>query len=199
MRLHLIQGREEFGPSDRREELREVWRRNDSIFDEQTHPEGRPNVSDLFTLFRPGVVNVLTNSDVFFDAEALVHFRFLGECQAMDSKPKCWALSRWDVLPDGTTSHHAHCDSADTWVIFGTPSPMDIPWPLGVPGIDNRIAHELIAAGYDVTNPSKTVKTFHLHNCQYRSYLSSGNGKGRGGSKIERVPPPYAMVHPTAL
>lgn len=199
MRLHLIQSRELFGPPERQDELREVWRRNDMLFDEYTDFQGRPNATELLAMFKPGMVNVLTNSDVFFDAEALVHFRFLGECQAMDSKPKCWALSRWDVLTDGTIAHHAHCDSADTWVIYGVPPAMDIPWPLGVPGIDNRIAHELIAAGYQVTNPSKTVKTFHLHNCQYRSYLSSGIGKGRGAKKMERVPPPYAMVHPTTL
>jgi hypothetical protein len=199
METHLIQSNELFGPRDRQEELLEVWKRNEGLFDHYTDFQGRPNVTELLGLFKPNVVNVLTNSDVFFDAEALVHFRFLGECRAMDVKPKCWALSRWDLLLDGSVSHHAHCDSADTWVMYGVPPAMDIPWPLGIPGIDNRLAHELIAAGFDVLNPSKTVKTFHLHNSQYRSYIQGGIGAGRGSRKMQRVPPPYAMVHPTSL
>jgi len=40
----------------------------------------------------------------------------------------------------------------------------------GVPGCDNKIAYLLQEAGYVVTNPSTTIKTYHLHLSGIRHY-----------------------------
>ena len=48
--------------------------------------------------------------------------------------------------------------------------------PLGVPGCDNRIAAELLYRyGYNVLNPSKSIKTYHYHPSgdSTRMYLNS--------------------------
>ena len=67
MMTHLIQSHDLFGPPERQDELRECWRRNEGIFDCNTHPEGRLTFTELFALCNPGMVNVLCNSDIYFE------------------------------------------------------------------------------------------------------------------------------------
>ena len=67
METNLIQSRELFGPPDRQEELREVWKRNEGLFDHYTHPEGRPTFGELFRMCKPGMLNVIANSDIYFE------------------------------------------------------------------------------------------------------------------------------------
>lgn len=187
MKIHLIQSRELFGPPERQDELREVWRRNDQVFTDQTHPEGRPTFTELFRMCKPDAVNVIANADIYL--ERLAHHPEPGHV---------WALSRYDVDPTGAEVLWDHVDSQDTWIVYGGPHEVDAPYTMGVPGCDNALIHALRTAGFTVTNPSKTIRTYHLHLSQYRSYLD-GEGQGRGGRKMYRVPPPYGMVHPTEL
>jgi len=190
--IHLIQPRSLFGPSERQAELLTCWRKTDEqdLFTAKTHPEGRPTFTELFSMCLPGMVNVIANSDIYFDGT--IHF-------AKPTAGHCYALSRWDVNADGSIALWDHADSADVWVFFGQPPKVEIPWTMGIPGIDNRLAWELQNAGMVVTNPSRTIKTYHIHNIAYRSYLVDENGQGRGGDKIIRVPPPYAHVKPVHL
>lgn len=188
MRKHLIQCRELFGPEERQAELKECWKRNEGVFDEYTHPEGRPTFKELFALCKPGMVNVIMNSDLYM--ERLAHYPAEGEV---------WALSRYDVDPTGAAVLWNHRDSQDSWIIHGGPHDIDCPFPMGVPGVDNRLIWALQKASYVVSNPSKTIRTYHLHLSQFRSYLDNGNGQGRGGLKIERIPPPYAFAKPCEL
>lgn len=188
MTTHLIQSRELFGPIDRQDELREVWKRNECVFDEHTAFEGRATFTELFRLCKPGMVNVIANSDIY-----------LGRIAHIPPEGTVWALSRYDIDPTGAAVLWNHLDSQDTWIVFGGPHEVDAPYPMGVPGCDNALIHALRQAGFTVTNPSKTIRTYHLHLSQYRSYLDGGNGQGRGGAKIERVPPPYAFAKPTEL
>ena len=188
MRLHLIQSRELFGPPERQDELREVWKMNEGLFDEHTAFEGRPTFSQLFRMCKPGMVNYIANSDIYF--------------QRTDRVPPeghVWALSRYDVDADGRALLWDHRDSQDTWIVQGGPHEVDAPYPMGKAGCDNALVHALQQAGFTVTNPSKTIRTYHLHNVNYRSYLVDPSGRARGGNKIERVPPPYAFVQPTEL
>ena len=194
MKLHLIQPREEFGPPERVEELRECWAMNDLVFEEQTHPEGRPTFTELFSLCKPDRVNVIANSDIYFRRDNIALLT-LG-CQ-WPFEP--FALSRWDVRPDGRAKLWDHRDSQDAWIIYGEAKPIEADFPMGVAGCDNRLARVLQDAGYTVTNPSKTIRAYHLHNVAYRSYLVDPSGKARGGDKIERVPGPYAFIQPTTL
>lgn len=196
MKINLIQSRELFGPPDRQEELRKCWALNDGLFNKYTKFKGRPTFTELFDMCEPGYVNVICNSDIFIPEETCA----LLESMEFDPRQmKCFALSRWDVLPNGDAKLWDHRDSQDVWIISGGPWLVDAPYPMGVAGCDNALVHALQLAGFTVTNPSKTIKTYHLHNVNYRSYLVDHSGIARGGDKIERVPPPYAFVQPTEL
>lgn len=199
METHLIQSNELFGPRDRQEELLEVWKRNEGLFDHYTHPEGRPTFGELFRLCKPAMLNVIANADIFFDAQSLIKAQFdFGS--VLDKKGQMvHALSRWDVDPTGVPMLWNHHDSQDTWIVYGGPHEVDAAYTMGVPGCDNALIYALQQAGFTVSNPSKSIRTYHLHLSNYRSYLDNGNGQGRGGAKLYRVPPPYAFVQPTEL
>lgn len=200
MKTHLIQPQDLFGPPERQEELRECWRRNEGLFDQYTHPEGRPTFSALFAMCKPNAINILANSDLYFDEDGIetlkqyFSYGITGSISAV-----AFALSRWDVGVDGSAILWDHPDSQDCFIVFGGPHVVDCPIPMGVAGVDNRLVHCLRQAGFTVTNPSKAIKAFHLHNVQWRSYLADPEGRARGGDKPERVPPPYAFCKPTAL
>lgn len=204
MKTHLIQSRELFGPPDRQEELREVWQRNEGLFDCYTHPEGRPTFGELFRMCKPGMLNVIANADIYFDRSSISDFGRLMVYNTFEAgrhsvKSDVFALSRWDVDPTGVSMLWSHHDSQDTWIVYGGPHEVDAPYTMGVPGCDNALIHALQQAGFTVSNPSKSIRTYHLHLSNYRSYLDNGNGQGRGGAKLYRVPPPYAFVQPTEL
>lgn len=200
--MNLIQPRSLFGPSERQAELLTCWRKTDEqgLFDYLAHPEGRPTFTELFGMCMPGMVNVIANSDIFFDST--IHF-------AKPTESHCYALSRWDVNTDGGIALWDHLDSQDVWIFWGKPPEMDLTYTNakgetkdiapGIAGCDNRLVYLLQQAGVIVTNPSKTIKAFHLHNVQWRSYLLDPEGKARGGDKIERIPAPYGFAKPTTL
>lgn len=210
-KIHIIQSAEVFGPAERQIEISEVLQRNDGLFDYYTHPKGRPTFSQLFAMCRPEMVNVITNSDIFFDAEAVAHLR------AFPTEGNhCWALSRWDMKADGSCALWDHGDSQDTYVVFGGPHQIDAHTAMaradhepetlfetlftqGVAGCDNKLLHVLREAGYVVSNPSRTVRSFHLHLSQYRSYVKVGQESGRGVSKMVRIQPPWAFCAPSEL
>lgn len=200
MRLHLIQSRELFGPPERQDELREVWRRNEALFSEQTNPTGRPTFAELFRMCKPDRVNILTNSDIYFDLTGAQWMTYVYGLYTEEARNhRVMALSRWDVDPEGVEMLWNNADSQDTWIIYGGPHEVDAPYPMGIPGCDNALIHALRMAGFEVSNPSKTIRTYHLHLSNYRSYLDGGTGQGRGGVKIERVPPPYGFAKPTEI
>lgn len=190
MKVHLIQPRALFGPPERHFELAKVWARNESAGFDKITPiyEGRPTFSDMFALCEPRMVNVIANSDIYFDAEGV-------ELLGVMSMDDCYALSRWNVDEHGNATPYRLRDSQDAWAFCGMPS-FAADFPLGVPGCDNRIAKLFLDAGYSVKNPCRSVKAYHLHNVQWRSYLVNPDGRARGGDKIERVPGPYHFVDP---
>lgn len=111
-------------------------------------------------------VNIISNADIIFD-----------ESIALASKIKsneCWALSRWEMKEDfskHTEQIQRFGDSQDVWIFRGnikTLSKAD--FPLGKMGCDNRIAYEIHKAGYKISNPSRSVFTWHLHNSGVRGY-----------------------------
>jgi hypothetical protein len=185
MNLHLIQPQELYGPEERQAELRYCWEANAAIFDKVTAIDGRPTFSEMFTLCLPGYVNVIANSDIYFD-------HTLTEQAHKLHADEVWALSRWDDKGGANLWPYHRGDSQDAWIIRGGPWSVDAPYPMGVPGCDNAIAHTLRVMGLTVTNPCSKVRAIHLHNTGYRTY-----GDGRGKPKTYSIPPPYAMVHPS--
>lgn len=194
MRIRLIQPRELFGPPERQEELKTCWAKNDGLFDSYAHPAGQPFFNELFDLCHDNTVNVIANSDIYFDASSAAMI-----LARTDWGRIAYALSRWDVDSDGKAVLWNHADSQDAWIFGGKPKGIDAPFPMGIPGCDNRLAWLIEQAGYTVLNPSLSIHAYHLHNVKWRSYLADPEGKARGGQKMERIPPPYKLVKPTTL
>lgn len=123
-------------------------------------------------------INVIANSDIFFD-ETILYARFMGEND-------CYALSRWDYLESGVAVLFDRKDSQDVWIFNGAAKIIkNCDFQLGVPGCDNRIAYEIKQAGYNVLNPSKTIHAIHLHNSQLRTYDNK-----------DRISEPYHFIFP---
>lgn len=129
-------------------------------------------------------VVIIANTDMVIQSTWL---RIIGENLA---PYEAYALTRWDVDRECNKKLFDRVYSQDVWAFRGPPK-QDIggDYYFGVPGVDNRFAHELDAAGYKVLNPSKTIRTYHLH-------LS---GIRNGNKPENRVPGPYLFVKPHAL
>lgn len=120
-------------------------------------------------------INIICNSDIYLDDTIILTEKI--------KENECYALSRWDVHPNGTPIFFDRRDSQDTWIFKGKVKKVIADFTLGKRGCDNRLAYELRRAGYRVTNPSKTIKTYHVHNSNIRSY-----------SFTDAVPEPYDTI-----
>lgn len=149
--------------------------------------QGRSTFKDFFNCINsvtsPTDINIIINSDIYLPEGFNVNL----------SANDCYALSRWDIQPDGSAIHYNNPSSQDTWIFRGAIKMVEnCNFVLGVPGCDNKIAYQLQQAGYRVTNPSLSIKTYHLH-------LSNVRRLEKRGGKIFRLPRPYLTIHSTEL
>jgi Glycosyl transferase family 2 len=119
----------------------------------------RLTYQDLFAYANrclPGRCVIIANADMYFD-------HTLARLDGYDLAGRLLCLSRWDVRPDGSAAFFDHPASQDAW-IFETPI-REFPcnFHLGVLGCDNRLAWEAEHAGLAISNPSRTVRAYHLH------------------------------------
>lgn len=126
-------------------------------------------------------INIICNSDIFLDDTISL---------ALGIKDKhLYALSRWDWLGnDALVRFFDRPDSQDTWIFKGKIENVFGDFTLGTRGCDNRIAYEFHKAGYGVTNPSKSIKTYHVHNSGVRNYTFA-----------DVVPEPYLTIATSSL
>jgi len=124
----------------------------------------RTSYSDFFELTKeyPNDINVLANSDIYFDES-------IDLCRNMRATD-IYAISRWGFRKDGELyldANSKHRDklsrSQDVWVCKGVPLRVFGDIDMGVDGCDNRIAHEIASAGYRVMNPCMDIKCYHKH------------------------------------
>lgn len=127
----------------------------------------------------PDDINIICNSDIFFDDT----IKFVEKIQPKEM----YALLRWEWVPGGARFYERP-DSQDTWIVRGKVEGVFGGFSLGIRGCDNRIAHEFLKAGYDVKNPAKTIRTYHVHTSMVRNYTMA-----------DVVPPPYHTLMPTEL
>ena len=150
----------------------------------------RISYQDFFdqTKNSPNDINILANGDIYFD-DSIKH--------AFNMQPKdCYALTRWELVSGQVISfeerHKAGMAQArhsqDAWIFRGAVSNVFGGFDLGIPGCDNRIAHEIYSAGYNITNPSLTIKAIHVHNSDKRNYPQGQN-----------IPRPYKWIKQTIL
>lgn len=129
-------------------------------------------------------LSIVCNSDIFFDGSVLALAKRL--------KPnQCAALSRWDILLDGTSRLFERNDSQDVWVFKGKIRPVVCDYLMGVPRCDNRLLYELRQAGYEVINPAFSVRAYHLHAGERTEYPGAIEGP--------YVEKPYAYLWPHNL
>jgi hypothetical protein len=152
--------------------------------------KSRPTFKDYFRFilnsdFKDSI-NIIANTDIFF----LNLFDIKKNIGRLENGKICFALSRYDYFNKNNVKHFDRSDSQDTWVFSGN-SRLDelcyLDFNMGIPGCDNRLAHELSNVGFIVLNPSKSIKTFHLHNVPLRTYENNF---------IVKVPPPYLYLPP---
>jgi hypothetical protein len=157
------------------------------------HYEGKPTysmfINHIDSRTELNDVNIIANADIIFD-ETLSHLDKLKEND-------CWALSRWEMRAD-LTKHpeqiQKYGDSQDVWIFKGKIKQLGkADFCQGVLGCDNRIAYEIKKAGYNISNPSKSVHTWHLHNSNVRGY----NPAIRNENTV--VSQPYLNVPVTSL
>ena len=153
----------------------------------------RPTLNYYFSLTSEDAVNIIANSDIIID-ENTIH-----QLENYNFSNKVLALSRWDfvdkTIDKNTAILFSRADSQDVWIkrgIFPQTQGADI--CLGKAGVDNKIAFLLEREhGYNVINPSLSIKTYHLHLSGIRNYTTPS------GNVIDRIPPPYKTIQPSYL
>jgi hypothetical protein len=132
-----------------------------------------------------GEIAVVANCDILIPRFAL---RAINEAMP-DGTVFC--LSRWELGGRNAMKLFEVNYSQDTWVFRGPPrEAIAAPFWFGVPGCDNRFSWQLRHAGYEVNNPAKTIKTYHVHATGRRTQTNA---------ERHRVPPPYLYVEPIRL
>ncbi len=153
----------------------------------------RPSFNDYFETINQlfptsDSINIVSNLDIIIPEFTLVQ----AECYI--SPNKCLALTRYDSKSKenyiGDSKYLNNPDSQDTWIFNGAVKEIsEANFPLGTAGTDNKIAYLLDKEGYEVSNPSLTLKTFHIHLSDIRNYSVRDE---------DRLQPPFLILHPTS-
>lgn len=178
--LHLIVQVYDCNDAERQKELDSCLAQNKERkhFADITEVTERLTFKELFKLCKKDSINVIANSDIYFD-ETILFARFMNE-------QVCYALSRWDYIGEGKAVLFDRKDSQDAWIFNGIPNVIGGEFQLGHRGCDNRIAHDIKHSGYNVLNPSKTIHAIHLHLTGLRTYTQ----------ETPAIPQPYYFINP---
>lgn len=131
----------------------------------------------------PEDIHIIANTDIYFDGGIAV-------LKHLNLKNTCLALSRWDTTESRKPKLYNHNDSQDVWIFKGKiKSNLKADFPLGVPRCDNRLMYELEKVGYQVLNPSYSIKAFHLHKGQRDLVYTEDDN-------VYKIPPPYRYKYP---
>jgi hypothetical protein len=125
----------------------------------------RPTYKEYFNYINsnyPNDYNIVCNSDIYFeDLSYLVNLK----------ENTVYALTRYNVDESGNVVFWNMKDSQDVWIFYGKIKEVeDCDFCLGFAGCDNAIAERMRRSGISVLNPSLQLKTYHLHNTNYRTY-----------------------------
>lgn len=146
----------------------------------------RPKYSDYFKIIneiaQEGDISILANTDIYFDES-------IGALEYTLTRENCFALSRWDTINSKQILFNRN-DSQDTWIFRGKiKENINGDFYLGVPRCDNRILFELHQAGYDVSNPAFSIRSYHLHTGIREEYTEN--------NQDSFIPPPYKYLFPS--
>jgi hypothetical protein len=181
------------GDKERQKELDFCFKHNQEsgYFSSIINFDNRPTYNDFFkaTEDYPDDINVFANCDIYFN-ETIKLVSGMGNKDA-------YALTRWE-LEDGElvtfSEKHVYNNEAkprhsqDVWVFNGAATRINGGFHIGVAGCDNRIAYEIMRAGYRLTNPSNNIQCIHKHESDERNYTVPE------GYRNGKVSPPYKWV-----
>ena len=126
-------------------------------------------------------ISIIANSDIHFDGSLSLLCEF-------DMNNTVLCLNRWDVLANGNLRLFNSFVSSDTWVFKGEIKVRtSANYFLGQPACDNRFNYDLFNSNYRILNPAFTIRTWHIHASEIRSYQEAS-------SRIKSVPRPYFFV-----
>lgn len=128
----------------------------------------------------PNDINIICNADIFFDNTATL-------IQNIKNK-QVYALNHWNVGAGGQMTFIDNVSSQDAWITRGKIEGVNGDFPIGLPGSSGRIAFEFQQAGYNVINPSRSIKIYHAHNSNIKNYTEG-----------DRVTGSYLDVAPTTI
>lgn len=139
-----------------------------------------------YKIFKENDIFILANTDVFFERTLSQAIDFV------DWDDHVWALTRWEFDGKKHSRYIGWDYSQDAWIWRGVLNTknMQLNFPMGKPGCDNRLAYEL-SKNYNVINPCKSVWCHHYHLNRYRGYTP--------GNPTETIPEPYLRVEPIKL
>ncbi len=126
-------------------------------------------------------INIICNTDIYFDESIMLCYK----C----NKNEVFSLNRWDVIDDNFISFFPKYSSSDVWVFKGSVEMSNIDYYLGQIGCDNKILFDLSQKKYLISNPSFSIKSFHLHQSNVRGLMSNPNNSNR-------IPAPYLYSIP---
>lgn len=107
---------------------------------------------------------ILANSDIYLTSE-------IEEIKSLQMDGKVLCLSRYDLLHSGMAKLFDYEWTQDTWIWKGKPKTLqNVDFTMGLPACDNRLAYEIAQAGLKPVNPSKDIKTYHIHLSNKRTY-----------------------------
>ncbi|WP_341899991.1 hypothetical protein [Synechococcus sp. UW140] len=118
---------------------------------------------------------ILLNSDIYLDAA------FISQLHAIDLKTLDFlALSRYEIWPNIELTDNPHLKQ-DLWAFRFVDSHSSyynelsrrVDFNLGVPGCDNRMSGAAWELGFEILNPSKYLRSFHVHHDYSRNYTET--------------------------
>jgi hypothetical protein len=131
-------------------------------------------------------VSIIANADIYFDNQLELFRSWSLPANTV------FMLAPWDVDDSGRSSLRYRNDSQDTWIFRGkVRQSLEGSYPSGVPRCDNRLAYDLANAGYEVQNPSFSLRSHHLHKGARNSYEEKEH--------TDFIPPPYGYLWPHNL
>lgn len=115
---------------------------------------------------------IFANSDIYMDST-------LNQLYNIDLHMKFLALLRYDVQVDAEpVIFGPRADSQDTWIVWSSSidfeiTEADFGFNFGISGCDNALTVAMLKKKFVVSNPAYSIKTYHLHNSNIRTYVTS--------------------------
>jgi len=136
-------------------------------------------------------INIVCNSDIYVLPEDLQMIKDL----PWQKYPNLFvSLARWDETAYGNFILLDRQDTSDTFIWRGHSLVERAYCPLGYPGVDHAVPFLFNEKGYKVVNPSRTIKTRHLHLSRVINYRL--DSKPDGAVDATKVCPPPYFFHP---